>query len=498
MNDFYSVLTQSIIDRGLRSARDREATYSQARTAMIRRLWSYDPPLTEDEIDARIGQFDLAVDEIESNVVEIFERMPDPEDEPQASAPPPPPPPVVGGYDQATDYAPAFDPGPAETDAYDDGIDGADGYSHPEEPVRPPPPRYEREERNPRERSSLVDLLSTLDVRSMAVEAALNADPDEPEEEPPPAVEPPQDEPPQDEPVMETRALLPVPMNDRRELASYSHSYEEEAVLVEPPPRRAARPAPRPRAPAPQHRPPPPVKTRKRVKPQRQTKPPPREQAPRRAAEPRARQKAPIAGRQLAILIGVVGVLAVALIAVTAYILLPGRSDQPAVATTPATPAVAASSPAGDLPPLTNGTIHRFVLFDGSDPTLFDSDPSNPVRFDGSTARIATSPASAGARAMIGPGLAARLGGHTVNVIVVARIAKENGAANLRFALQSGLAVSYWKTARLTSDFAPISLTWRVPTLRTDPTGDTIIIEPGIPGDGTGTEIKAIVVDVLD
>ena len=138
------------------------------------------------------------------------------------------------------------------------------------------------------------------------------------------------------------------------------------------------------------------------------------------------------------------------------------------------------------------------MLFDGSDPTVFDTDPSNPVRFDGETARVATSSASAGARALVGPGLAARLGGHTVNVIVVARSARENGAANLRFALQSGLAVSYWKTASLTQELEPISLTWRVPTLRTDPKGDSIVIEPGIPGDGTGTEISAIVVDVLD
>ncbi|MEQ9690509.1 MAG: hypothetical protein RLO48_12320, partial [Bauldia litoralis] len=106
MSDFYSVLTQSIIDRGLRSARDREATYSQARTAMIRRLWSYDPPLAEDEIDARIGQFDLAVDQIESNVVEVFEGMPETVDE--AEPEPSPSAPIIDGYDQEADYAPAF------------------------------------------------------------------------------------------------------------------------------------------------------------------------------------------------------------------------------------------------------------------------------------------------------------------------------------------------------------------------------------------------------
>ena len=58
MSDFYSVLKQSIIERDLRSAAEREEVYAQARAAMIRRLWSYDPPLAEDEIDSRIGTFD--------------------------------------------------------------------------------------------------------------------------------------------------------------------------------------------------------------------------------------------------------------------------------------------------------------------------------------------------------------------------------------------------------------------------------------------------------
>lgn len=484
MNDFYSVLTQSIIDRGLRSARDREATYSQARTAMIRRLWSYDPPLAEDEIDARIGQFDLAVDQIESNVLEVFERMPEPEQD--VEPPRDEPPPIIDGYDREADYAPAFGPGPAEADAYD----GTDGYGYPEEPVRPPPPQ------NSKERGSLVDLLSTLDIRSMAVEAALNSDPNDfpepPAEQPPPGsvVE-------EDEPEEDVRSLLPVPVTEARDIASYSYSYEEEAVLVEPPPRPATRPAPRSRAPAPESRPSP-TGPRRQSRPRPQAKRPPRGQPRRKAVtHRRSPSDGQFSRRQLGILIGVVGVLAVALIAVTAYILMPAGTDRPALANAPGTPAAAPPS-ANGLPPLTNGTIHRFVLFDGSDPTVFDTDPSNPVRFDGETARVATSSASAGARALVGPGLAARLGGHTVNVIVVARSARENGAANLRFALQSGLAVSYWKTASLTQELEPISLTWRVPTLRTDPKGDSIVIEPGIPGDGTGTEISAIVVDVLD
>jgi hypothetical protein len=33
--------------------------------------------------------------------------------------------------------------------------------------------------------------------------------------------------------------------------------------------------------------------------------------------------------------------------------------------------------------------------------------------------------------------------------------------------------------------------------MRTDPNGDYLVIEPGIPGDGTGADIQAIRIDVL-
>ena len=76
MSDFYSVLKQSIVDRGLRTPAQREAVYGQARAAIIRQLWSYDPPLAEDEIDARIGAFDRTVERIEDDVVSIFSEAP--------------------------------------------------------------------------------------------------------------------------------------------------------------------------------------------------------------------------------------------------------------------------------------------------------------------------------------------------------------------------------------------------------------------------------------
>ncbi|SDB52566.1 hypothetical protein [Bauldia litoralis] len=532
MSDFYSVLTQSIIDRGLRSARDREATYSQARTAMIRRLWSYDPPLAEDEIDARIGQFDLAVDQIESNVVEVFEGMPETVDE--AEPEPAPSPPIIDGYDQEADYAPAFGGSGAHPPSDDDDAGKADpGEVAPptanEEPARPaarPAPG----------RTSLTELLSTLDIRSLAVEAALNSDPDEPPEtgddgpEVAPRAElrtkPDDDEPETDgyddetvdddrpdddaayadapneddaEEAIEaapSRSYLPVPVSQAREMAGYHH-YEEEAVLVAPPPRAEVRPESRERAPAPRRQP---ASDTRRAPPKK----PARRPATGKTAPPKqAGSRGSSVEPRVGILVAAVGVLAVALIALTAYILMPATegpdvAGQPPAVVTPAPATPAAPAQTAGLPPPAEGTIHRFMLFDGSDPTIFETDPSNPVRFDGSSARIASSAGSAGAKAIIGPGLAARLGGHTVRVIVMARSARENGTANLRFAFQSGLAVSYWKTANLTREFAPIDLTWRVPTMRTDPTGNAIIIEPGIPGDATGAEIGAIVIDVLD
>ena len=70
MSDLHALIRRSIIDRGLTSSAARREVYEQARTAVIRELWSYDPPLAEDEIDARIGQFDLAIDELEDDLAD--------------------------------------------------------------------------------------------------------------------------------------------------------------------------------------------------------------------------------------------------------------------------------------------------------------------------------------------------------------------------------------------------------------------------------------------
>jgi hypothetical protein len=199
------------------------------------------------------------------------------------------------------------------------------------------------------------------------------------------------------------------------------------------------------------------------------------------------------------ILVAAISVLAVALAALVAYVLWPSETGPVSVAATKPPP-VAARQPAPvkrvSLP--SSDGAQRYMVFDGSDPTVFEADPSNPIRFDGSVARVSTSAGSAGARVLVGPGLATRLAGHNVRIAVMVRSARENGAASLRIAYQSGLAISHWQTANLGSEFTTLELEWRVPTLRTDPSGNAIIIEPGIPGDGTAAEIGAIAVDLLD
>jgi hypothetical protein len=100
-------------------------------------------------------------------------------------------------------------------------------------------------------------------------------------------------------------------------------------------------------------------------------------------------------------------------------------------------------------------------------------------------------------RVMIGPGLAGRIAGRPVRVTLVARSSQDNGATGLRFAYENGLAISHWQTAHLGNDFTAYDLVWRVPAMRADPGTDQLLIEPGIPGDGTAADIQLIKIDVL-
>ncbi len=413
MSDFYSVLRQSIIDRGLATPEERDEAYAQARRAMINRLWAHNPPLAEDEIDQRVGQFDIAVAEIEDEVLELFG--------PTAE---------VAPHDDDAGHLPLVGAeGQGEAGRFDDAGDD-------EPPARAAPA--------PRRRS--------IDDTSRAVERALME--------------------------AEREAELAARNAEAAEAAEGTDwSDEDDSADVSD---AAARPEPKPE--------------------------------PRGAAAPTATPKpgakalrlsVPALSEQsrLRLLVGLVVALSIVLVGGIVWMALPGPAPAPGPAVvlqTEVPGGVSDPDTAIRLPKEAIAVTSSFSLFDGQDPTVFESDPDNPVRFDGQLARISTSSASAGAKVIIGAGLSSRLAGKTVRVTLDARSARENGATSMRFAYQSGVAISHWQTANLGADFTPLGLVWRVPTLRTDPTGDYIVIEPGLPGSGTGVEIRSVRIDLVD
>jgi hypothetical protein len=224
--------------------------------------------------------------------------------------------------------------------------------------------------------------------------------------------------------------------------------------------------------------------------------------------------------RSVPVLAIVLGVLALILIAFNAYIFLPillGSDPSRSVATavppkvedrlealdTPGAASariVSDSATAVEIPERNLSVTESLVIFNGDDPTVFEGTSNNPIQFDsdseGGFARVSSTTSAAGARAVIGPGLADRLAGHTVRVTLLARSSSENGAAQMRFAYQSGLAVSHWQSADLSRSYGTYGIIWRVPAADTT-AGDYLLIEPGIPGDGTSTDIRMIKIDIL-
>jgi hypothetical protein len=211
-------------------------------------------------------------------------------------------------------------------------------------------------------------------------------------------------------------------------------------------------------------------------------------------------------GAKVRALIGAIAALGLVLVVAAAAVIGPRFFSGPAlVAETPpkAEGAVTTSAQAATTVATQNAdVVQSFSLFDGSDPTVFESAPDNPVRFDTDSggegfARVSSSTGSPGVRLNIGPGIANRLAGEPVRVVITARSAKDNGAANMRFAYQSGVALSHWQTADLAGADASYGLVWRVPKIQTDPNGDYLLIEPGIPGDGTAADIRSVRLDLL-
>jgi hypothetical protein len=478
MSDLHSLIRRSIIDRGLSSADARHEVYEQARTAIIRELWSYDPPLAEDEIDARVGQFDLAIAALEDDLADAFSVQKGP---PRALAPPPAKrsAPVFEGYDRETDYVPTY-VAPARQARQPSPPD--DERPRPDRPARPNPGR-----------TRVAEAADPLALRSAAIEAALRGGNE---------AYPPTDDVP-------TRANDEA-IDDQPEIEAFDEAHladEVEEVYEREQPASWAWEDGQPRSPEYDDH-----------GAEYDDEPEPAEPPARRFAKPKMRWPTPPAWAavlprladidekvRVRFLIGAIAGLAVVLLVIAGFILsslLPGSTEsapeRAATASAPATDDAAPANPvrANRAPA---DAAQSFTIFDGTDPTIFESGPGNPVRFDksGSFARISSSASDQGARVIVGPGIATRLSGRTVRVSLVARAARDNGAAGLRFAYENGLAISPWQTANLTNQFQSYNLTWRVPAIRADPNADQLLIEPGIPGDGTAADVQLIRIDVV-
>jgi hypothetical protein len=458
MTDFYTVLRKSIESRGLSSAEERRTVYDQARRAMIKRLWSHDPPLGEDEISNRIAFFDAAVERIEGDYVAggaataraKAETVAAAESRTQSAA-------VYEGYDEVADYAPTVgwtptadqDDEPAEPeDVVDEEEEEADGWGNYD------PPEVADEEERP-------EFLAR----------------GRPTRSPPPDRQP-----------------APASRRWNKPQAELSSDDGEE----EAPPKRKSSRSGRSRRTARQE---------EDEAEERRTNKAPQRQA---KAKAKTKPKKPArAGRQIdrrvMLLSAVIVVLGVVLVGLVFFLVSPHSSsstvagggagsskDGSRVITDPATAVQVANQVVN--------VRQAFTLFDGRDPTVFESSPSNPVQFDhdagGAFARITSEVESSGGRALIGGGLAQQFAGQTIRVTLVVRSAHESGATKLRFAYQAGVAISPWQVASLTSSFSTIGLIWRVPAQRTS-TGDFVLIEPGVPGDGTAADIKSIKIELL-
>ena len=396
MTDFYALLKQSILDRGIRDTGDRHEVYAQARRAVIKQLWDYRPPLAADEIDMRVGAYDTAVERIETDLQAAFangETL-----QPKRKQPPRRPPPES------------------------ERADGSDG-----------PPAFADRSNADRARASGTERVAS--VQTQPSRAAIKA--------------------------------REAETHDKRD---YAGDADDDAYQ----PRRES------------------LRWAKRGTYERAQG----DADPWMPAWPDwlgTPEQAKI--RVAAAAIGVVVVL---IVAVTAYV-LGAQSNRGVTLPIGVRREVSDAATAARIATDKVKVVQSFSVFDGRDPTVFATTPDNPVGFDssGGFARVSSSTSAPGVKVTIGPGLAARLAGQNVRVVILARSSQESGAAGMRFAYQSGLALSHWQTANLGRDYAAVGMEWRVPAMQTSATGDFLLIEPGIPGDGTGVDVKSIKIDVL-
>jgi len=424
VSDFYDRLKQSILERGIGNADERGAVYAQARRSVIRRLWAHHPPLAAEEIDQRLGKFDLAIERIEAELTGA----------------------VVG---EEEDAEPA-----AEDLAELDIFESPDG----EDTVRAEP---DEQPQDVGHHGAGVSALPANDGDPYGAWIGGSSS-EEPHDDPTPGAD-------------ATAAQAGLSLRRRRPTDDDRGAAPGSGDGV-----RAA--------------------STRRV---RWSKDPGPAVGARRTLPPaRSRPRLGLSEQdKVRLLLGVIGLLAVVLISFIVYLTVrPGEEGVTlpiGVRREVSDAETATRIAAEDL------NIKRsFVVFDGQDPTLFETTPDNPVRLDsdaeGGYARIASSTVAAGVKALIGPGLAAEFSGQRVRVTITARSSIERGAATMRFAYQSGLAISHWQTANLSPQYADVGLVWRLPAMNTSASGGHyLLIEPGIPGDGTGVDIRSIRIDVL-
>ena len=169
-------------------------------------------------------------------------------------------------------------------------------------------------------------------------------------------------------------------------------------------------------------------------------------------------------------------VSALGLVAILVFALYPPRSagagrspsQQPLPSDTGRDPATAVGSRSGR----SIVALAPTVVFDGRDPTVFVG--RRTTRSASRTMRPAASPAissstsAAGARVVIGPGLAERLAGQTIRMTLLARASPRTAPTAHALRLPERLAISHWQDADLSRELRRVGLIWRVPSQRTD------------------------------
>lgn len=495
MTNFYSVLKASILRRDLRSPIDRRSAYDQARDAMSRKLWSFDPPLAEDEIDTRLGLFDSAIERIERDLERDFAEIDSVEKQ--------------QGRRRESRRAPDSNRGPTIHEGYDEDADYMPNYGERPSPrqqgYRSPPPNY---------RPSEYDMPpAPRDYDDRRPPREDNGDRNPNYGRPPPERGRPR--------AYADNATEADPYDDRysddgAEAYYYEDDYRENS------PREPAYRPPAYQEPAEWRQAPSARGTASRRSPGR------RDSHLADAFDDdddddhvarRPRKRSGQGGRKVVrTLSTAVAGLVVVLIGFNAFVFLPTildtgstptdtagvvakSTDRLPTAGSPATRIVSDSATASEIPQRDLNVTESFVVFDGRDPTVFDGSSNNPIQFEsdaeGGFARISSATSAAGARALIAPGLAERLAGQTIRITLLSRSSAENGASTIRFAYQSGLAVSHWQSVDLSEAYGSYGMIWRVPAAHASASGDILLIEPGIPGDGTSTDIRSIKIDIV-